>query len=466
MKKRINAMVALLSVLLLMGSLSACAPSQKPDSKDDNSSLPGTQVSQEFLDSLRGLEVTVVYPWNIGEEDTNSDEYKAQKALEEKYGFKLINKSGASAYVSAMVTSLLAGRPYGNVLMCPEDYLLKWYKAGIMADLTEAASTAGINFTDDRFNQIVRKYTNFNGGQYAFYYGYQVFNSIYYNKRILSENNIEDPYSLQKNGNWTFDTLADAAKKCTKTNPDGTVSLYGLGTWTEHDLMTSLVVANDGSLVDVNSEGAIYLNLKKPQTMEALQYFYDWFNVGNWCNVSLGSWETTMKDFVEGKYAFCLGTSQTLYIAQQQEMQDEFGIIAFPKGPSNTSGNTDYQMGYTSYFVPSFYQKDAAKYLYVMDMVRQATSKDFDESFEEEYLLRIPDETSYENYKERTRNPARYELFNYSGIVWSEPSLSAIVYGLANGTTTPGPIVDGLFTSLDSVLQDNWSGVTITGLVP
>ena len=78
-------------------------------------------------------------------------------------------------------------------------------------------------------------------------------------------------------------------------------------------------------------------------------------------------------------------------------------------------------------------------------------------------LLKIPDETSYNAYLERARKAPKYELFAYSGIVWTDPGIYAIASSIFTGESTPGSIVDKLYGSLNSALTDQWNGASITG---
>ncbi len=422
-------------------------------------------VSEEFLESLRGMEVTRVYAWKVEDPDPEDEGYKQLKKLEEEYGFTFRDKGIGGNYVDAMVTSLLANKPYGDILMCPEENFADWFKAGVMTDLAPAAEKLGIDFTESLYEQNIRKYSNVNNGQYGFGYGedYSVYCSLYYNKRILQENNLEDPYTLLEKGEWTFDKLGEYAKACKKTNPDGTVTQWGLGSWTNHELMVALINGNDGTVVSLDEKNQFQLDLKSSKTTEALEYMYRWCNVDKLANVSEGGWQKTMSDFVDGKYAFVLGTNEVLTLASANGMKDDFGIITFPVGPSNTSGQTDYAMNYRYWFIPACNKDKAEQLLFIDDLIHRSDARSFEEKFEDTYLLKIPDETSYNAFLERSRKAQKYELYQYSGIIWTDPGLYAIASNIFTGQSTPGSTVDKLFDSLNATLRDHWKDVAITG---
>ena len=462
-------MAALLLAAVLVLGLAACNGS--PSSSTPGSTPSGTtsqkdlQVSEEFLESLRGQEFTRVYAWELEDPDPEDEGYKYRKSLEEKYGFTFTDIGMGGNYVDAMVTTLLAKKPFGDILMCPEGSFAEWFTAGVMTDLQPAANTLGIDFTDDLYEQNIRRYTGVNGGQYGFGYqeDFNAYVSIYYNKRILRENGCEDPFELRDKGEWTFDKLAEMAAKCKKVNADGTVAQWGLGSWTDSELMIALVNGNDGTIVSLNENRQLQLDLKSSRTMEALDYMYRWCNVDKIVNVSEGGWQKTMQDFVDGKYAFCLGTNQVMPMATASGMKDEFGIITFPVGPSNTSGQTDYTMNYRFWFIPTCNASKAEQLLFVDDLYHRDDPRTFEEKFEKYYLLKIADERSYEDYLERSRKAQKYELFSYAGITYADPGLYGIAVNIFTGQSTPGATVEAMESSLKAVLRDQWDGITFNG---
>ena len=154
-------MAALLLAAVLVLGLAACNGS--PSSSTPGSTPSGTtsqkdlQVSEEFLESLRGQEFTRVYAWKLEDPDPEDEGYKYRKSLEEKYGFTFTDIGMGGNYVDAMVTTLLAKKPFGDILMCPEGSFAEWFTAGVMTDLQPAANTLGIDFTDDLYEQNIRR---------------------------------------------------------------------------------------------------------------------------------------------------------------------------------------------------------------------------------------------------------------------------------------------------------------------
>lgn len=466
-------MKKVLAILLTLAITVGFVGCKGDGNKTDNGKtevLPPLDVSEEFLESLRGLEMTIVYPWSIGDEgeaDKESFDYKHLQKLHEEYGFILKTKGQGNGYQSAMVTAVLSGKPLGHVMLCPETDFIDWYYAGIMTNLSPAAKELGIDFAKDSiYNRTISKWTNLDGGQYGFNFGYEntAYTTLYYNKRILEENSLEDPHSLLKKGEWTWGKLREYALKCQVTESDGTVSVHGYGAWTIDETLTAMIYSNDGDYLTLDSNKQLKVNIKDPKVTEAMDEYYKWVNTDKILFVPEGGWKTAMQDFVNGSFAFLLGTDEVMTIANASGMSDEYGMISFPKGPSNTSNETTYQSNLRYWFIPVTYQKDAAKYLFIMDLIRRADTRTYDEKFEENFYLKISDEASYEFYKDRLSKPEKYSLYNYSGIGYvSGANLFGLSSEMYKGTKTPGTLVETYFDSLNSFLRDVWGDVKITG---
>lgn len=452
-------------------SLAICSGCGDTQSQSETSQIQSGntdgKVTQEFLDSLKGTEMTVTYPWMVEQRGESADAdimWDNVDKVQDKYGVTINLESGKSTYVQVMVTSLLAAKPMGDVLMCPDNYFADWYNAGIFCDLTAAAETAGIDFSSEKFNQNVIQYTNVNNQQCGFYYGYDVGSSIFYNKRILSELGLADPHELLQKGEWTFDKLEEYARLAKKTDANGNVAVWGLGAWSSSDFLANCVSANGGQIVGVDEENRPTMQLSDPATMEAMEFMYRMAVTNKTLDaVDPASWEAKMYDFIDGKYAMLLGTQSTLNFCYRRGMQDGYGVITFPVGPSNTTGKTDCMTNTTFFFIPKVNEENAAKYLFLMDALTAADERTPEEAYAQSYALRLTDERSYDQYYERQHTQPRFELIYFSGCMWTEPGIGEISGALASGTSTAGALADKYGTMLQSTLNDKWSNIKITG---
>lgn len=472
MKKSSNRAAKLLLMLLaaaLMLSMAACGGSGNFSEPDKSSSAEeaGTKVSQEFLDSLKGLEMRITYPWKVEDRGASSDAdimWANVDKINQQYGCNINLVSGRATYTQVMVTSLIANKPMGEILMCQDNYFADWYNAGIFADLTAPASEVGIDFSAERFHKGVIDYSNVNNQQCGYYYGYDVSSSIFYNKRLLTEAGLEDPFALYDKDEWTYAKLAEYAKLLKKTDSNGNVEVWGLGAWSSSDFLANCITSNDSTIVAVGADGKPKINLSDSKTLEAMEWMYKLCFVDKTLDaIDPPSWEGKMLDFIDGKYAMLLGTNSTLNFCYRNGMQDEYGVITFPKGPSNISGNTECMTNITFFFIPTMYQDKAAQFLFLHDKLSQADNRTPEESYAQTYALRLADKRSYDQYYERMHKNPNFELIYFSGCMWTSPGIGEISGSLASGTSTAGALSDMYSTPLQSALDDKWARIKITG---
>ena len=275
------------------------------------------------------------------------------------------------------------------------------------------------------------------------------------------------PHDLLAKGEWTFAKMSEYAQLLTERRSDGTVTTWGFGSWAEYSLLQQAVIANGGRVVSVAEDGSLQVDLSSAQAQEALQWMYDLCAVSKTANATAeGSWEKKMHDFVNGKYALFLGTGNTLSFTYSDGMKDEFGMITFPVGPSNTTGETDCVTGIEAFFMPpTVSDDDAAKYLFLMEAVQRElnAAQTPEDEFYNVVGYKIADQQSYDQMYQRYYSDKILEISNMSGTLWSDPGVSTIAYEIISGISTPGAAISKYETSMKSVLMDLWSGMRITG---
>lgn len=92
-----------------------------------------------------------------------------------------------------------------------------------------------------------------------------------YNKTLLRNEGLEDPFALSQRGEWTTERLLDYAKRLTKFDPGGRPVQFGIN----HPGMPfyiGLMYGFGGQLLDDDLKGSA---LDRPETIAALQYISD-----------------------------------------------------------------------------------------------------------------------------------------------------------------------------------------------
>ena len=440
----------------------------------DPTEKPLTQQMKEKLDFKKAT-ITLAYSWDpIPTVKTAASEREEKRIaeLEAKYNCKIERKQGrATGYLEAILTTTAAGKPMGDIMMTQDGQIPASYKAGVFADLSPAMKATGIDFTNSRYSQTARKYTNINNQQVGFNAAYSEgkYNIWFYNKRIFGERGItEDPQALYAQGKWTWDKAEELAEKATKRNSGGTVESYGLGFWFAGDCLIDTIVSNGSFLTapDANT-GKAKIVWEDAKARKAIERVHKWATQNKFMKFGDGgeSWDARMNDFAAGNLAILAATDSMLDIIREKGMADDFGMVYAPKGPDASDYYSSIKLGYF-YFIPKARQSVANDYLLLMDDYFAPYPGMSDEDrFKERWMASFRDSKSYDIFKDMTFNAKRqkYDPNAIFGLMWAQPSFGTLVSDLYNNRITPGNIVDQNTKAYQNVINDNWKNMRLTG---
>ncbi|MBR7133628.1 MAG: hypothetical protein IKD04_08880 [Clostridia bacterium] len=336
-----------------------------------------TKVSQEFLDSLKGMSIKIAYPdkWRVVGADPIADEWAMNVnevakelgiTITEEY---LTNKANGATFV----TECLAGNYAGNILGVLGGAVFTGVQSKAWAPLDDAIKEAGINLNSKYYAKYMNKYNNVDNGQYGITFNganMQEFLALYYNVNMITvDNKLEDPLDLYNKGEWNFDKFEEYCKKLTKTDASGQISIYGCQLMANAS-MPHFIMANGGSIGKLDESGKWYQSLAESKTINALNYLYKWLYQDRCIYVPTGAWGTSFINLYEGTAAMTLGT---YYCATNAYMKltDEggLGIVPLPLGPDGDKSDLFKNNGGSAYVIPAAYKDDAAKYVYVLDRI-------------------------------------------------------------------------------------------------
>ncbi len=437
-----------------------------------------TQQAKDALD-FGGKTVTLIYEWKPQTKkgvSAATDRWIDRVAeVEKKFNCKIEQKQGTSntEYNGNIVTSVLNGSPVGHIISINGNANYNFIRSGIVASLDAAIKQTGIDMTDARYNQTIRQYYHVNGSQYVF--GYTTFGDTTrdvsglwaYNKRIMNAIKV-DPYALYQSGNWTWQKVSEIAKAATVRNSSGTVTQYGLGISGAMSVLIQLSLANGGRLGTVDSSGSPKITLDTPNNREAFEQLYQWGSVDKTVLGNAGdmAWNAIDKEFAKGNIAILAGGAALVNICYEQGMKDEIGIVPVPKGPRATGYVSQMNIGY-GYFIPVTYQKDAAKYLMLMDelyMPYEGVSQDT--LFKERWISRFTDANAYKLFKSMYTDTAHQvtDMLSLFDVSWGDPAFSTVAGNVMRGTITPGNAIDTYADTYQTVVNDKFDGYKITGI--
>lgn len=165
---------------------------------------------------------------------------------------------------------------------------------------------------------------------------------IMFNKQLITDYNLENPYDLVGDDRWTMDNFIKMASQDHEdTNGDGTPDeddLYGVMIW--DDSMMGIVNATGEKCCTVNADGLLELTIYSETTVDAVTRFLD-FALQK--EVAMAYQRTNWDDsFLVSKFS----ANQSLFLMQliqivpkMREMENDFGILPYFK---YTEGQANY----------------------------------------------------------------------------------------------------------------------------
>ena len=160
---------------------------------------------------------------------------------------------------------------------------------------------------------------------------------LYFNKRVLEEAGIDwnTIYDMQADGTWTWEAFEGMLKQIQKdTDNDGVIDIYGM-TGSNVDMYRVAVFANGGSFFDFDDKGNLVITAGSDNTLEALAWAKDIWNTYGYQQPADGSWDYYKDAWKQGFCGFYMYQTYGGFNdnSEMADMADEWGCVAFPKGP-------------------------------------------------------------------------------------------------------------------------------------
>lgn len=154
---------------------------------------------------------------------------------------------------------------------------------------------------------------------------------MYFNRRILNENNLDDPYSLVRSGDWTLDNMTSMALTAAKDlNGDGSLTPEDdlLGYIAQLTVNRSLQEGFGLSLFTDDKNGNISFTGVTEKYADAYAKMWSFF-VGNPATYIYNEHEPINAMFMSGRALF--NTNFLSATDNFRDMTDDFGIVPMPK---------------------------------------------------------------------------------------------------------------------------------------
>lgn len=195
----------------------------------------------------------------------------------------------------------------------------------------------GIDFSADWFKQSCNEAISVNDKQFFAVSDYMLPdpNVVLFNKTMLEENKLEDPYQLVRDGKWTLDKMTEMAHVATRDNGDTTRDendIYGFAAPNDW-FLNSFIFAADVDIVNKDENGDFQLAFDNERAYTLFDKLHTLLNgPDTWVFQFGGLIDEDVEGAIplsSGRWLFTLFALNSLY--EVRDVEVEFGILPYPK---------------------------------------------------------------------------------------------------------------------------------------
>ena len=291
-----------------------------------------------------------------GGKETDELRFNVVKEIEDTYGVNIeyVNMTYAGV-VDSINTSILAGTPDCDIYMVELQYGVPAAFNGYAMNLHDFLPEDSDLFTTRTVMQGVP--LSDDGAIYLFKPVGSMSNTypMMYNKQIIEDEGLEDPWELYQRGEWTWDKFLEYAIACTKDNDgDGVTDQWGYDAFTE-DQFSNWIMSNGTYVAATPTE-----NFSSAEVGEALQMMQD-LGVVYKCAIPYNAGGDDIVDYhryswKNGNVAFTLGAAWMMgdsYMGTSSPYEFDMVYVPWPVGPhGDKDTNAMTLTGGHFYFIP------------------------------------------------------------------------------------------------------------------
>lgn len=439
------------------GSVQDSAQESSQDSTEDSSSgeeagsEEASQESEEPAYDFGGRTVRIgsYYDMTPDPEKSIFDKAFADRIayVEENYNCNIEFVVVGDDYVGSYVTSVLSGDP-----VCDVGYILsyKLLPALIEGGIAQPVSDLGVvDFSAPWYSTGSTEAGTYKGKQYAMgMRGAGVQYGIFWNKTLFDRYGLPDLYELYENGEWNWDKFKEIALAGNQdTDGDGEYDVHGFN-WREN-LIWSFMSSNGADAVKKTDAG-VELALETPEAMEALEFYADFMQNVPQLNGWLGDWQSQIWDFRDGNSCMCY---EAWWISSGYlgEMEDEWGFVPFPMGPSGTE-YVSYGKEASPYMMLNGIEKPE-EVAQIIDLIFQIF--DDEEEWEEAILAAFEanatDSTAVDICMDLSQKNKISPLMGFGDL---NEMVNKMMDSLGNGEQTPQTALEANRSALEAAIAD------------
>lgn len=369
------------------------------------------------------IDFTGLWDRKTGVSKANDLRIKMLKEIETKLNCKItLIKATYGKFYQTYQPAILSGEKIADVISPTMYEIGSFISAGLLADIKKVPT---INLSKPYWSQQFNKASTIKGKTYSVSCSLNshlgAMNAIYFNKRLISELKLENPYKLVNDKKWTIDKFIEMCRAAKKGD-----ERYGIAgpDWTKS------ISFFMGSGIKILSEanGKIVFNLKPSKTSPVNSAAVTYLNKlqtllvkGDLCTpINAGQpWSVTIDQFSQGKTLFftqMLGVvGNPDYEEKFANMKDDYGLVPMPSASVGSNYYNVVDWNSSVWGIP-ITNKDLSKSGSVLEAIAYHSYYDLNSAslneFGDKYLR---DDESMQMLK-LIQNTGVYDLIFYAGI--------------------------------------------------
>ncbi|ONI46450.1 hypothetical protein AN642_03120 [Epulopiscium sp. SCG-B10WGA-EpuloA2] len=363
MNQKFKKSLYLLMASLTIGALAGCGGSEETTTTEPSVKEEVKEEPVEVARDLGGLNVIMAQWADVVEPEVKASAqeeatWEFRHDMMDTYNFSFSQQALGKydTLLELLSTSSLADDPAAHVFRIHANFILAARDSGLLYDL---ATLDSIDLEDPKWSKSLMKTMTIGDSVY----GLNTFGRpalvIFYNKRMFEEIGLDQNllYDLQASGEWTWDKFVEISEKLTRdTDNDGVTDVYAINDQSGN-FAKAAIFSNGGSYMDIDENGQYFFDLESTESMEAIE----------WCDnywksdyaVSPAHWDGHREMFYNGEIGMYLGSEWECTVLTSDKMTDDWGMVAFPKGPKKDEHMAIYIED--AYVIPSSFSKEEAE---------------------------------------------------------------------------------------------------------
>lgn len=379
---------SLLATSMTIGSLTACANVSAGEITIDHSALEdkievekaeqkeekvvkeeakkeeAIVEEEEELYDCNGMEIVLAGWGDVREPEVKTSaqqealwEYRNDMMEKHNFTFAERGMAGWNELLELLSTSTMAGDPAAEVFRIHVNFLDTAKNSGLLYDL---ATLDNIDVHDEKWGKPLTEKMSVGDSVYGLSPQENPLMCIYFNKRIFEEAGLDGDllYDLQASGDWTWEKFEEISDILTQDFDNDGINDVNAINCNTYFFTQAAIFSNGGSFIGRDENGKYFNNMSSPETIEALEWAQKYWKTDN--ELIPEHWDGHRALFTSGKVAMYLaGAWESGVLSKTSNMPDEWGLVAFPKGPRADDYTALYS--YDAYVIPASFSKEEAE---------------------------------------------------------------------------------------------------------